>query len=93
MSEEVTTEVTPEQLQERERHLLLLHGDIFAQLMRHDRFKVFLAANYDIHVNEETQRFEVKEFAPSDVMENMKALQEEINANKVKQPEIIMSSK
>lgn len=65
---------TPEQEQQRAVQLLLLHGDIMRQLMAFERFQFFLTANYDIHLNEKDQRFEVKEFPHSEVKQNMEAI-------------------
>lgn len=66
-------EETPEQHQQTVQ-LLLLHGDILKQLMQFERFQFFLTTNYDIHLNEEAQRFEVKEFPHSEVKQHMEAL-------------------
>lgn len=75
-------EVSPEEMQQRQVQLLLLHGDIMQQLMMHERFQFFLTANYDIHLNEVAQRFEVKEFPHAEVKQNMESLYKAKHAEK-----------
>jgi hypothetical protein len=43
--EEERTEITGE---EKEKVLLMLHGDVLLQLLQHSRFQYFIAANYEI---------------------------------------------
>jgi hypothetical protein len=74
-------EISSEQHQQTVQ-LLLLHGDIMQQLMQFERFQFFLTANYDVHLNEEAQRFEVKEFPHADVKQNMEALYKAKHAEK-----------
>src|SRR5688572_21055897 len=46
--EETKEEITGE---EKEKVLLMLHGEVLLQLLQHPRFQFFLAANYEIKPN------------------------------------------
>lgn len=74
MNEESTEAQVPDTLEERQKHLLMLHGDILTQLSSFDRFMTFITINYAIGVNPETNRFEVKELPPAVVLEKMENL-------------------
>jgi len=90
MTEDTTTEQLPPETQvpveltqeQQTYHLLMLHGDIMQQLMQHERFQFFLASNYDIALNEEQQRFVVKEFPHTEVKQNMESLHKALKDQK-----------
>lgn len=65
------TEETDMSEEERVNKLLMLHGDILVQLMAHERFKMFLTANYDIHLDEEKNVFVVREYTAEHARQNV----------------------
>lgn len=73
--------LTPEE-EEQADNMLRMHGDVLAQLMQHQRFVIFLHANYDVQLvmnqEEKTVKYVVMEH-PSDVAaDNMLKLTQQI---------------